>query len=399
MNVHKIPLNFTEELKKVFDIILSNNGECRIIGGCVRDYLIGKTPIDFDIATNLTPENITKIFNKNNIKVFPIGIEHGTVLVVINNIDFEITTLRKDIKCYGRHAKVEFTNDWKIDAARRDFTINAMSISQDGKLYDYFNGQEDLVQRKVKFIGDPSQRIKEDYLRTLRYIRFLGYFGLKNIDHDSYKVSIENIKNLKHVSKERIKKELIKLLGSKFVKDTLIQLNIEDVLKFIGLSQVIVKQVILKNINFKIGDPLVNLAILVNVSEIQTKDKVKILKEELSLSNKEFQEVNSLTSFDSQKEFNDYYHYKYLYEFGKNMYLRFLFVVNNFRKVIEYDKFFNEALRDNDFIFPINGRDLQKLNIKDKAIGKYIEKGKSYWHKNKNNLNKVELIEYIKSIT
>ena len=225
------------------------------------------------------------------------------------------------------------------------------------------------------------------------------YFGLKNIDHDSYKVSIENIKNLKHVSKERIKKELIKLLGSKFVKDTLIQLNIEDVLKFIGLSQVIVKQVILKNINFKIGDPLVNLAILVNVSEIQTKDKVKILKEELSLSNKEFQEVNSLTSFDSQKEFNDYYHYKYLYEFGKNMYLRFLFVVNNFRKVIEYDKFFNEALRDNDFIFPINGRELQKLNIKDKAIGKYIEKGKSYWHKNKNNLNKVELIEYIKSIT
>ncbi len=399
MNVHKIPLNFTEELKKVFDIILSNNGECRIIGGCVRDYLIGKTPIDFDIATNLTPENITKIFNKNNIKVFPIGIEHGTVLVVINNIDFEITTLRKDIKCYGRHAKVEFTNDWKIDAARRDFTINAMYISQDGKLYDYFNGQEDLVQRKVKFIGDPSQRIKEDYLRTLRYIRFLGYFGLKNIDHDSYKVSIENIKNLKHVSKERIKKELIKLLGSKFVKDTLIQLNIEDVLKFIGLSQVIVKQVILKNINFKIGDPLVNLAILVNVSEIQTKDKVKILKEELSLSNKEFQEVNSLTSFDSQKEFNDYYHYKYLYEFGKNMYLRFLFVVNNFRKVIEYDKFFNEALRDNDFIFPINGRELQKLNIKDKAIGKYIEKGKSYWHKNKNNLNKVELIEYIKSIT
>ncbi|MSO13809.1 CCA tRNA nucleotidyltransferase [Rickettsiales endosymbiont of Trichoplax sp. H2] len=399
MNVHKIHLNFTEELKKVFDIILSNNGECRIIGGCVRDYLIGKTPIDFDIATTLTPEDITKIFNKNNIKVFPIGIEHGTVLVVINNSNFEITTLRKDVKCYGRHAKVEFTNDWKIDAARRDFTINAMSISQDGKLYDYFNGQEDLAHRKVKFIGNPIQRIKEDYLRTLRYIRFLGYFGLKNIDHDSYKVSIENIKNLKHVSKERIKKELIKLLGSKFVKDTLIQLNKENVLKFIGLSQVIVKQEILKNINFKIGDPLVNLAILVNVSEIQTKDKVKILKEELLLSNKEFQEVNSLTSFDSQKEFNDYYHYKYLYEFGKNMYLRFLFVVNNFRKVIEYDRFFNEALRDNDFIFPINGRDLQKLNIKDKAIGKYIEKGKSHWHKNKNNLNKVELIEYIKSIT
>ena len=398
MNVHKIHLNFTEELKKVFDIILSNNGECRIIGGCVRDYLIGKTPIDFDIATNLTPENITKIFNKNNFKVFPIGIEHGTVLVVINNIDFEITTLRKDVKCYGRHAKVEFTNDWRIDAARRDFTINAMSISQDGKLYDYFNGQEDLTHRKVKFIGSPIQRIKEDYLRILRYIRFLGYFGLKNIDHDSYKVSIENIKNLTHVSKERTKKELKKLLASKFVKEVIIQLNKENVLKFIGLSQVIVKQDILKNINFKIGDPLVNLAILVNVSENQTKDKVKILKKELLLSNKEFKEVNSLTSFDSQKEFNDYYHYKYLYEFGKNMYLRFLFVVNNFRKVIKYDKFFNEALRDNDFIFPINGRDLQKLNIKDKAIGKYIEQGKSYWHKNKNNLNKVELIEYIKSI-
>ena len=399
MNIYKLHISFPEELKRVFEILLSNEGECRIIGGCVRDYLIGKTPIDFDIATNLTPDNVIKIFNKNNIKVFPIGIEHGTVLVIINNLNFEITTLRKDVECYGRHAKVEFTNNWEKDAARRDFTINAMSIDQGGTIYDYFNGQEDLAKRKVKFVGNSTQRIREDYLRILRYIRFLGYFGLKNMDNDSYKASLENIQNLKHISRERIKKELKKLLASKFIKEVIIQLNKENVLKFIGLSQVIVKQEILKNINFKIDDPLVNLAILVNVSEHQTKDKVKILKEELLLSNKEFKEVNFLTSFDSQKEFNDYYHYKYWYEFGKNMYLRFLFVVNNVRKVIEYDRFFNEALSNKNFIFPINGRDLQKLNIKDKAIGKYIEQAKSHWHKNKNNLNKVELIEYIKSIT
>ena len=391
-------LDFPEELKKVLEVILSNNGECRIIGGCVRDYLIGETPMDFDIATTLTPDDVIKIFNQNNIKVFPIGIEHGTVLVVINNLNFEITTLRKDAKCYGRHAKVEFTSDWEIDAARRDFTINAMSISQNGKLYDYFNGQKDLAQKKVRFIGNSIQRIKEDYLRILRYIRFLGYFGLKNIDHDSYKASIANIRNLKHVSKERIKNELIKLLGSKFIKDVFIQLNTEDVLKFIGLSQIIVKHEVLKKVHFKIGDPLVNLAILLNLSEVKAKDKVKILKEELLLSNKEFKELYLLVSYDSQEGFNDYYHYKYWYKFGKELYLRFLFVVNSIREVMEYDRFCKEVLINKEFTFPLRGADLQKLNITGKAIGEYLEKSQSYWHKNKNQLSKNELIEYIKSI-
>ena len=392
----KLNLNFPKELKTIFEIISSVGGECRLVGGCVRDYLINKIPVDFDIATNLIPETIIEIFKKNNVKVFPIGIEHGTVLVVINKFNFEITTLRKDVQCFGRHAEVQFTKDWKEDAARRDFTMNAMSITSNGELYDYFDGQKDLDQKKVKFVGNPTKRIKEDYLRILRYLRFLGSFGLSNIDQDSYKASVENIQSLELISKERIKRELIKLLASKFAKEVIIKLNNENILHHIGLPSIVVSNEQLQKINFKINDPLVNLAILCNLSIIQNKNKITLLKNNLQLSNKEYKELNYLTSFNVQKEFTNFHHYKYWYEYGKKLYLRFLFVVNNTNKINQYEKFSHEVTSVDDFVFPLNGNDLQKLNIEGKAIGDAINKAKSHWHKHNNKLDKSELIDYLK---
>lgn len=392
----KLNLNFPKELKTIFEIISGAEGECRLVGGCVRDYLINKTPIDFDIATNLIPETIIEIFKKNNVKVFPIGIEHGTVLVVINEFHFEITTLRKDVKCFGRHAEVQFTKDWKEDAARRDFTMNAMSITSNGELYDYFNGQKDLDQKKVKFVGNPAKRIKEDYLRILRYLRFLGSFGLSNIDQDSYKASMENIPSLELISQERIKRELIKLLTSKFAKEVIIKLSNKNILQHIGLPSIVISNEQLQKINFKINDPLVNLAILCNLSTIQNENKITLLKNNLQLSNKEYKELNYLTSFNVQKEFTNFHHYKYWYEYGKKLYLRFLFVVNNINKINQYEKFLHEVNSVDDFVFPLNGNDLQKLNIEGKAIGDAINKAKSHWHKHNNKLDKSELIDYLK---
>ncbi len=393
----KLNLNFPKELKTIFGIISSAGGECRLVGGCVRDYLINKTPVDFDIATNLIPETIIEIFKKNNVKVFPIGIEHGTVLVVINKFNFEITTLRKDVKCFGRHAKVQFTQDWKEDAARRDFTMNAMSITSSGELYDYFDGQKDLDQKKVKFVGNPTKRIKEDYLRILRYLRFLGSFGLNNIDQDSYKASIENIQSLELISKERIKRELIKLLTSKFAKEVIIKLHNENILRYIGLPSIIISNEQLQKINLKINDPLVNLAILCNLSIIQNENKITLLKNNLQLSNKEYKELNDLTSFNTQNEFTNFHHYKYWYEYGKKLYLRFLFVINNINKIHQYEQFLYEATSSADFSFPLNGNDLQKLNIQGKAIGDAINKAKFHWHKHNNKLDKSELIDYLKN--
>lgn len=398
MNPIKLNLKFPKELQIIFNIIADAQGECRLVGGCVRDYLINKTPVDFDIATNLIPKRIIEVFKKNDVKVFPVGIEHGTVLVVIDKFNFEITTLRKDVKCFGRYAEVQFTKDWKEDAARRDFTMNAMSITPNGELYDYFNGQVDLEHKKIKFVGNPAKRIKEDYLRILRYLRFLGCFGLTNIDCDSYSASIKNIQNLKLISKERIKSELIKLLAAKFAKEIMIKLNAANTFQHIGLSSIAIDSELLQKISFKVNDPFVNLAILCNLSTIENGSVITQLKNNLQLSNKESKELIYLNSFDKAKEFTNFYHYKYWYKYGKELYLRFLFVVNNINKVGQYKKYFHEVLNNRDFIFPLDGKDLQEINIKGKEIGKAIKKAKDYWHTNNNMLDKSELINYLKNL-
>ena len=142
------------------------------VGGSVRKYLLNQKIDDIDIATILKPEEIIKKFENSNITVKKTGIEHGTLTLVLDNNYFEVTTLRKDISTDGRHASVEFTNSWEEDSRRRDFTFNAIYLSHDGKIFDPQSGVNDLKNRKIKFIGNPDQRIKEDYLRILRFIRF-----------------------------------------------------------------------------------------------------------------------------------------------------------------------------------------------------------------------------------
>lgn len=383
---------FPQELKIVFQIISDNNGSSRLIGGCVRDYLINKTPSDFDIATTLEPKAIIHSFQRVGVKTIPTGIKYGTVSVKFQKYNFEITTLRKDIKCLGRDAEVEFTNDWQEDAARRDFTINAMSITSNYRLYDYFQGQEDLAHRRVKFIGNPTIRIKEDYLRILRYLRFLGYFGLTNLDKHSYQTSIQYAANIKFVSKDRIKQEVMKLLGSQYVKEVLIQINQDNIFQHIGLSPIIIDNKNLKKLNFKLGDAIINLAILV-LSSHKVYDKNRILKDNLQLSKKEFRELTLFSSFHEQV-FNDFYHYKFWYEFGAEAYLRFLFVIKNVNKVPKYNQYIKNV-KSKKFYFPINGIDLQKLKIKNQCIGTILKNARIYWHQHGNRLNKEEMIAYI----
>jgi poly(A) polymerase len=396
MKAIKININFSKELETIFNIILYHKGECRIIGGCVRDYLIQKVPTDFDIATNLDPTTLIILFKKHNVKVIPIGIKYGTIMVIINTYRFEITTLREDIRCFGRHAEIQFTQDWKKDASRRDFTMNAISITPNGELYDYFNGQKDLIQKKVKFIHDPTKRIQEDYLRILRYLRFLGSLGLKNIDDDSYIASIHNIHNLELISRERIKKELMKLLASPFAKEVIIKLNKLNNLQYIGLSSISINNKILQSTKFRINDPLVNLAILSKLST-QNNEKNIALKTSLLLSNKEYQELNILLSFQKQEKFTNLQHYQCLYEYGTELYIRFLFVVNNINKIKLYEEYISKATNSTDITFPLNGRDLQKINITDQEIGKCLKKARLYWHTNSNALNKLKLIQYLEA--
>ena len=221
-----IELSKNTPVKKIFDSInnFSHTSEIRYVGGCIRKIIMGDKVDDIDLATNLNPQEVCNILKKNNINFHETGIKHGTVTAVIDNYNFEITSLREDVETDGRHAQVRFSTDWKKDALRRDFTFNAIYSDLEGNLFDPFNGKADLENGVVKFIGDAEQRIKEDYLRILRYIRF--YLSYSNSKHkiEISKIIKKNIAGISNLSKERLLDELKKF----FKSDILIQLTQDD---------------------------------------------------------------------------------------------------------------------------------------------------------------------------
>jgi poly(A) polymerase len=193
--------------------LLNRNGEeARVVGGAVRNALLDQAPGDLDIATTAVPDEVTRRAEDAGFKAVPTGIDHGTVTVVISGKPFEVTTLRQDVETYGRKAKVAFGRDWRADAERRDFTINALSVSPDGTLHDYVGGLSDLAARRVRFIGDPQQRIAEDYLRILRFFRFHAAYGRGPPDPEGLHACILARAGLDALSRERVRMEFLKLL-------------------------------------------------------------------------------------------------------------------------------------------------------------------------------------------
>ena len=225
-NLNYINLSFKSirketQIDKLFDAInsFSTNSEIRYVGGCVRKIINKEKVDDIDLAVNLNPLEICKVLKEKNIKYYESGIEHGTVTALINDNRFEITSLRKDIDTDGRHAEVEFSKDWKEDASRRDFTINSIYADIEGNLFDPFDGKKDLKNGKVSFIGDAETRIKEDYLRILRYIRFFLNYSKKKHDSKIIKIIKKNLNGISKISSERLLDEFKKLLKSeKFLK-------------------------------------------------------------------------------------------------------------------------------------------------------------------------------------
>lgn len=211
---------FTDELQALIDIFKRYNYELRIAGGAVRDILMGIKPKDIDLATTATPDQMKEMFNKEEVRLINTkGEKHGTITPRIHNKEnFEVTTLRIDVRTDGRHAEVQFTTDWQLDANRRDLTINSMFLGFDGTLYDYFYGYEDLMQRRVVFVGDADVRIKEDFLRILRYFRFYGRIAREPSKHDmeTLRAIRDNAEGLARISGERIWAEFQKIVMGNF---------------------------------------------------------------------------------------------------------------------------------------------------------------------------------------
>lgn len=210
--IHPQPWMTAPETRIVLDALTTEGIEVRFIGGCVRDALLKRPIRDVDIASPDPPEKVMALLAKAGIKVVPTGIDHGTVTAVVEKMQFEITTLRVDVETDGRRAKVAFTDDWIADAARRDFTINAMSCTANGDVYDYFSGLEDLGQGTIRFVGNARERIDEDVLRLLRFFRFFALFGRPPPDRDALAACRERACGIRILSGERVRVEMFRTL-------------------------------------------------------------------------------------------------------------------------------------------------------------------------------------------
>ena len=290
-------------VKKIFSAIDSHSPDSKImyVGGCVRKIINNEKVDDIDLATNLEPKQVCETLKKNNIKYYESGIKHGTITAVIDKFNFEITSLRQDISTDGRHAEVRFSKDWKEDASRRDFTINSIYSDLEGNLFDPYNGKNDLEKGSINFIGDPEKRIKEDYLRILRYIRF--FINYSNQPHSSEITSKlrKNLVGVAKLSKDRLYTELKKIIKlenlTKLSKDKLSlelilfifpELKNFNIFKKLDLK----KKEILKDVDF---------IFLLSLLIVDETDNVDYFLYKYNISNKDNKRIKHIHNFFKEK--------------------------------------------------------------------------------------------------
>ncbi|MDX1581113.1 MAG: CCA tRNA nucleotidyltransferase [Alphaproteobacteria bacterium] len=225
-------------LQAVFSAIATAGGEARCVGGCVRDALLGHRVRDVDLATDLEPEAVMKALRSAGLKAVPTGIDHGTVTAVAKGTGYEVTTLRVDVETHGRHATVAFTDDWTEDAARRDFTINALYCDANGQVYDPVGGLEDLKGPHIRFIGNAVARIEEDALRILRFFRFHAWYGEKELDPEGLAACESRRDMLDVLSVERVRHEMFRLLEAEDPAPTIKAMETAGILSHIGITGV-----------------------------------------------------------------------------------------------------------------------------------------------------------------
>jgi poly(A) polymerase len=207
--------------RRLFAALAAQSIAARFVGGCVRNAVLGRPVDDIDLAVDKPPETVMRALEAAKIKAIPTGLKHGTVTAIAGSRTFELTTLRRDVETDGRRAVVAFTDDWLVDAGRRDFTFNALYADADGTLYDPFDGRADLAAGRVRFIGDPDQRIAEDRLRVLRFFRFHAWYGRPPVDRPGFAACRRNAGSLGSLSGERVRKELLRTLEAEHSPDAL----------------------------------------------------------------------------------------------------------------------------------------------------------------------------------
>lgn len=407
---YSLAISFLPEIEIIFKVFLAERADSiRLVGGCVRDLLLQKKVADFDFATKFLPQEIINILKKNNIKSVPTGLKHGTITAVLNGKNFEITTLRKDNDTDGRHCEPEFIDDYRQDALRRDFTINAMYLDFAGKIHDYCGGLDDLENRRVRFIGDAKKRIEEDYLRILRFFRFSCFYA-NDFDETAITACNELKQNLQKLSFERIRIEIFKILSC------------EDNDRLLKTLQILQETKIAKEIApFEIGtDDLKKFFIIEDKFFVRnkknndvllkfffcffgkiTENNLVLLAKHFVLTNKEKKILQFLLQdcFLETKTFALDNIKKLLVEFDKELVLDSFKVnlVKNFSviddfKVQQIITFIEEFVVPE---FPLKGSDFLLLGFSGKKVGEKIEEARKKWIESDFSLGKDELIRLI----
>ena len=374
----------------------------RFVGGCVRKYLSNEEVDDIDIATILSSNEIKEKFQNTNFKVVDTGLTHGTVTLVSKRLKLEITTLRKDIVTDGRHAEVEYINNWQLDSERRDFTINAIYLDIKGNIFDPQAGTIDLKNNNVKFIGDPQKRIEEDYLRIIRFIRFKIMYD-SNVEPTTNNAIKLNLNGIKKISKERVLVELYKILDLKNFMTLNENENLKEIFNLIFPEfENLERLVKLK----KIGNNLrTNRSLLLATLLIDDKDSHEYFGHKYNISNNLKEELNSfalnLKMIKENKNFfsKDLEKNIYLYDKNHLTNLNILnFVINDKVKTDDFFNTFKRILKSKIHKFTIDGKYLMKNGMQEGALmGKVLKKIEEEWIRNDFKITKVKVQEIIKS--
>ena len=393
------------EVKKIFNAIssFSENSEIRYVGGCIRKIINKEKVDDIDLAVNLNPIEVCDALKKNNIKFYESGIEHGTITALIDNNKFEITSLRKDVDTDGRHAKVEFSDNWKEDASRRDFTINSIYADLEGNLFDPFNGKEDLENGEITFIGDAEIRIKEDYLRVLRYVRFFLNYSKHKHNRQIIKIIKRNLNGFSKISAERLLDEFRKLVKSegflKLSKD-------KDCLEIINLVFPQLKNISLfSNLNNYTKKIFFNVdfIFLLSLMIIDGTDNVDYFIYKFNLSKKDKKRLLFLKSFYSQKITNKFFSIKnlnkILYFNGREALIDVIyFKIFKSKKIDQNLITMMNIFKDKEIpLMPFRATTLMtKYNISEgKELGNKLKKIEEFWVNNNFQIHEKEIKKII----
>ena len=389
----------SQHIVKLFNAVEEHGGIIRFVGGAVRDTIAGLSGFELDLATDLSPDELSEACQDYGLKTVPIGLKLGTVGVVIDNQILIVSSLKKQIYVDGKPAYIEFTDDWSADAAGRDLTINAVYADLDGNIFDYYNGIDDLENGIVRFINNPQDRINEDYLRIMRFFRFYAWFGKAPIDKASLNACIKYKDKLRTISIERVRDELFKLLIAPNAAETLKIIYDNDILSFfLPKSEHIdaLKRLskIVANANYK-GNFLRRLFVLyqpnaayaekiastLRLTKKQKEDFVRWAKIEIHQDN--------LLSISQRL--------KFIYRYGKQFCIDKILLTLAIYNVTTQN--LNEILQEIETaivpIFPIRGKDIVTLGISNSNIGKILSKLEQAWIDSDFKLTRNELLQKI----